>query len=165
MSCLRSFTLALNGNVIPSGSNVEIWGPGFNFLARTVVPGSGFKIEGFKNIDVYKIEAVGRVECLFGSNNGLVEDWGLFCQLTGQSAIIGGSLTTPNNLGMSLQTLSPQFLLSKYNPSICFSSPISSATLFSVNQINAQGIHSESPTAVQIGWNFDIVIHYKFEGE
>ena len=155
----------MSGSVTPVSPNVEIWGPGFNFLAKTTGSGSGFAIQGFKNINIYKIEAVGRVESLFGATNCLVEDWGLFCQVVGQSPIIGGSLSTPNNFGMSLQTVSPQFCLSKYNPSICFESPISSATLFACNQINAQGIHAEDPTTVGIGWNINFVIYYDFEGE
>lgn len=166
MNCLKSFSLRINGGVNATAPLIETWGPSnSNWIFRSLAPGSGWEIQGFKNINIHKIEAVGRIESLFGTNNCLVEDWGLFIQVVGQNGIIGGSLSVPNNLGMTIQTVSPEFLLSKYNPSIEFASPIQSATLFAVNQINAQGIGAENASTIGISWFVTFNIYYNFEGE
>jgi len=168
MDCLRSFSLRATGTQNATTTQVDQWlvGAQHFFIYRSVnTSPSAFTIQGFKNIDIYKIELTGNIESFIGTTACLIQDWSAFIQITGSSAIIGGEPTIPNGFNLSQQTFAPVFSLNKFNPVIEFASPIKSATLFTLQELYAQGIAYENLTTLGIAWNLNFNIFYKFEGE
>ena len=171
MDCLKSFSVDINvSNVFTAADNgFDSWVIGTqNFwLWNYNAPDSNYTIDGFKNINIYKIEITGDVES--GSTPagkaGLVQNWNLTLQVIGQNANFGGRVTGSNGFGMALQPLNPFFKLSKYQRSIEFGTPIQSATQLNVTGFYADGISAEGITSIQLSYLININVFYKFEGE
>lgn len=171
MDCLKSFSLLISGTQNATAgppAQIDTWQIGTQhfFLYRSAnTSPSTFTIQGFKNIDIYRIEAVGNMESFIGTTACIVQDWTASVQITGTNGQIGGVVGTPNGFNLSQQSVSPQFALSKFAPAINFASPINSATVFTLVNINMQGIAPENLTTLGIGWNINFNVFYKFEGE
>ena len=169
MECLRSFnfTVGFQSNFTPP-NGFKYWQIGtqhFWFLESTLAS-STFNIQGFKNINIFGIEATGKVntDALPVGFSCLVQDWSFQLQITGQNALIGNNIV-PGGFNLGVQEVNPFFDLSKFQRSIEFASPIQSATAISITGFQCQGIANESILAAQIDVFVSFNVYYKFEGE
>jgi hypothetical protein len=169
MDCLRSFTLNINQNFIFSNTEFTEWNTTGTILPWTMFDGgisrfSVFNIIGFKNIDVYGVSLVGIVYPLLApaQRQALVQDWGVEIGLGGNPALIGGSFG--NNSFLASQGNSSVFL-SKYQNEYKLASPIKSVKDVTISALTASGIQNESGVSVDLAWEVNIIVYYKFEGE
>ena len=171
MDCLRWFSVTISSSASVVSPEVNFWGlaPENYWIAQTGFSGqtSRFFIEGFKNINIYKVKAVGNVISTQNTGNlVLVENWIWFIKIGGVMQNIGGTIRQPvNKYQMLIQNKNPDFLLDKFNRTIEFMDPITSCTFFEVLGLQAQGIGAQNLTTIDLQWNMTFVIYYKFEGE
>lgn len=168
MECLKSFSLQVSSfSDESSASEITTWGlaPQNYWFYKSTNPSSSFNIQGFKNINIFKIEVIGNINSDLGSNTVLVQDWQTHITITGQNATIGGNVNATNGFAMSVQTINPNFVLSKFNPCIEFKTPIQSASIFSLTQFQAQGIGAKNLSVLLINWNLTFNIYYNFQEE
>jgi hypothetical protein len=170
MDCLRSFNFSLTNVSNYSAPEFKYWQIGVQhyWLFQSGAADSTFNIEGFKNINIYKIEICGDIN----SNNlpvgvsGIVQNWNYELQVIGQNSLIGGSvLAAPNGFQMGVQPNNPIFQLSKFQRSIEFPTPIQSAKQIIVNALFIDGIANESIVSIQLETFITVTVYYKFEGE
>lgn len=168
MDCLRSFNLLVSANSTVGAGNITTWGvaPQNYWLARETGT-STFNINGFKNINIYSIEAVGTVTSVIGGlDQVIVQDWGWSIQIIGQPPLTNGNITAaPNTFVIQEQGINPNLQLTKYTPKMEFTSPVASATQIIISQLSAAGIGARNLAAINLSWGFNFVIKYKFEGE
>lgn len=168
MECLRSFTFTSTGNItVPAGVNFNAWGVapqnywGFDSAGGT----STFDVQGFKNINVHKIEAFGDVTSGLNLAACLVNDWDFQMQIQGQNPQISGIVDPVNAYTISTQPLNPTIILSRYNPSATFISPINSVKKITLNNFRAFGIGLQNVGFLKLIWNVTFVVYYSYEGE
>jgi len=171
MECLKSFSLVSSFNgTVPVGTSLDIWGvvPRYSWAYQRNSTGSTFTIQGFKNINVHKIEVVGEffTANLNAGNSINVDDWILYVQVYGQNPLIGGIVTaSPNDLGMSYPASNPVFSLSKYATSINFADPILSVRNIGLLDVRASGLSAQTAASINLGWYMNLFVYYTFEGE
>ena len=171
MDCLKSFVIRSTANEdVSSGTELDLWGISptisWAYLKDNV---STFNIQGFKNINIHGIEAVGD----FGNNRNtntnfgsVVSDWSYRFSLTGTVSQVSGNITTsPNSFLFTLPITNPLIDLSKFQPKITFADPIQSVKTISLVGVRAYGTSAESLTTVNIGWLMNFVFYYSYEGE
>ena len=168
--CLKTFTVNISAQKTITAPEAKFWGlaPQNYWQAQTGFSNtSRFNIQGFKNIDIYKIKAVGNITSEINSTSKvIVNNWNWWIKLGGKVQNIGGNVTTsPNHFSMSIETLEPNFVLDKYNRTIEFADPVTSCSFFEVLGLQAFGIGSQDLTSINLEWQFTFVIYYKFEGE
>jgi len=171
MDCLRSFNFRVNANTNLT-SNLKTWSNGLNnhyWAANSGSLGSQYNIEGFKNINIYGIDVIGSVQTLPTAGNGgvIVNDWSIDVLINGQQPLVGGTITTsPNFYGINTASLANKvFPLSKYSNSLKFADPFESVKNINLQDTNASGIGWETSLNVNLFWNLNFVVFYKFEGE
>jgi hypothetical protein len=169
MDCLRSFNVTLGAQGNQSPPDADFWTNGSQhfFLYRSFLTNSFVNIEGFKNINIYKIELNGDVysNSVPAGVAAIVNDWHIQFTVNGQnSSFVGGSIIA-GGLNLIEQAINPIFILSKHQRSISFESPIQSAKQLVINNLYAQGIGNESLLSVQLNWIVSFTIFYKYEGE
>jgi hypothetical protein len=167
--CMKSFNFRIvaSGNV---GTNLKTWttGAGLNYFAVNNNLLSTFDVQGFKNISVYEIEVVGGIQTNPTAATGgiIVNNWTFELQITGNQPILGGVFGATNNYLLELQTNKNRtFSLGKYTNSLKFSSPFESVTNLRFGNTYVDGIGWENLLDVNISWDLNFIIHYKFEGE
>jgi hypothetical protein len=167
MDCLRSFSLNIRGTETSIAPETTFWSVGTQhfFSYQSTNLQSQFQIQGFKNINIYKIEVVGNISNNPPLNTGIIQDWSVGIQITGDNSIIGGNITSPNGFGLIQQTVNPVFVINKFYPFINFNSPINSGKFFTILNLYAQGIGSQNLLSLNIGWDLTFTIYYLFEGE
>jgi len=169
MDCLRSFSFKISGITNAGGAEIITWGvaPQNYWIYASSALSSTYTIEGFKNVNIYKIEAVGDVASGVGSlNSVIVNDWAFEVQIQGQNqAIIGKVEAAPNTFNMAIEPLNPRIILSRFNTDFEFASPIQSAKSISITKLNARGIGAQNLALLNIGWNMTFTVYYNFEGE
>jgi hypothetical protein len=171
MDCLRSFNFSLFGqaNMVPAnGFKTWVLGAQHYWLLQYNPLDSTYNIQGFKNINIYKIEVSGDInsDLLPVGFSCLVQNWNFEFQVIGQNSTSVGNITvSPNGFSMVDMPLNPLFNLSKFQRSIEFSSPIQSAKNIVVNALYADGIANESLLGAQIEFQLAVTVHYKYEGE
>lgn len=166
MNCYKNFNLSFsqNFNYSNAGVNVASWGPtGVEFWevydnSRTTTK----LIQGFKNINIYKVEIIGDVASTLSTNKANVQDWGFAVSINGQQSIIGGAIT--NNDYVASQT-DTSFFLTKYKTEIFFPDGITSVQSVSIIDFFASGEGAQTANNVTLALRADIVFYYKFEGE
>jgi hypothetical protein len=171
MDCLRSFNFSTrtNGNFTTgvktwnTGSNNHFWSADISSLSST------YNIEGFKNINVFGIDAIGSIQTLTAAGLGgvIVNDWNIDITLNGQRPIIGGNVTAvPNSYSLSTTAVANNvFPISKYSNSIKFAEPFQSVTSIELGGTTASGFGWETSTNINLLWQFNFIVHYKYEGE
>ena len=171
MDCMRSFNFSLGfqSNMTPA-NGFEYWQIGTQhfWLFQSNASNSTFNIQGFKNINIFKVEINGDInsDTLPVGFKALVQNWNLEFELTGQnSPIIGNITAVPNGFNMIQQPTNPKFNLSKYQRSVEFASPIQSASNIIVTHLYADGIANESILSAQLEVFITFNVFYKFEGE
>jgi hypothetical protein len=171
MSCLRTFSILSSANENAVAPIIDTWGlaPN-NYWVYSKIGGantSTFNIQGFKNINIHSIEAQGDVGCVPNLGNSIiVNDWSFYLVVTGQNPIVGGTITpAPNAWSIQTQSTSVNMALNKFNPRLCFDSPIQSATNIQIQGLRASGIGAENPLNINIAWTMNFIVTYSFEGE
>jgi hypothetical protein len=169
MDCLRSFSFRVSANTSESYPQIDTWGaaPENYWLYSSTLASSTFNVQGFKNINVYKIEAVGDISCLPNTSASvLVNDWEFYVKINGQNASIPGYITSsPNGFIMTTVPENPTVSLSKFNTKIEFLTPVQSVLSIQILKLNARGIGAENLSLVNISWHMTFIVYYNFEGE
>jgi hypothetical protein len=173
MDCLRSFNFTIaNQSNYGAAQGFLYWQIGtqhFWTLDTSGIGGSStYNIQGFKNINIYKIEISGDVNSSpqVAPFQCIVQNWNFNLQIVGQnSQATGNVLAAPNNFGMVLEGINPTFRLSKFQNSVDFESPIQSATQIRVVNFFADGIANNTLLSAQIGYVVNVTVFYKYEGE
>ena len=172
MECMRSFTLNINQNFTFDTPLFLEWNVLGSFRPWTMQNGIGsptsvlsdFNIAGFKNIDLYGVKMIGNCYPTnpTASRQGLVQDYGIDLELTGNPAIIGGNFGT-NNFGFYQG--GKLISLTKYQNDYNLADPVKSVTEIKVINLNAQGLQAESTTGIELTYDVSLIFFYKFEGE
>jgi hypothetical protein len=171
MDCLRSFSLTiLDQNTYTSASSaLTVWGTNNSFAVYST-DSSTFLIQGFKNINVFKIDMIGNVSTAYGSaprvDNANATDFEIGVQLVGQIPQPIGVIGVPNDLPIIQNTFIEQiYTLSKYKTSVEFSTPIQSVKSISFYDFKAFGTHVQNILQVKMGYQLQFIFYYQFEGE
>lgn len=170
MDCLKSFSVSVSGNSNLTAPDVDFWGAApQNYWKARLGFGtpSQFDIQGFKNINIYRIKAVGSVISTINSGNGcIVNDWIWILRVFGQNQNIGGNvISTSGTFGLNIPNTNPYIYLDKYNRSIEYKDPILSCSAFQVVYLQAAGIGAENLTSLNLRWEVTFVIDYAFQDE
>lgn len=171
MSCLKSFVIRSTANEnVTSGAELDLWGISptisWAYLADKT---STFNVQGFKNINIHAIEAVGD----FGNNRNMntnfgsvVSDWAFRFSLTGTMSTVSGNITASPNPFLFTQPIgNPLIDLSKFTPKITFPDPIQSVRTIQLTGVRAYGTSAENLTTINIGWLMNFIFYYSYEGE
>jgi hypothetical protein len=167
MECLKSFTFKAvgNGDFVPQAN---VWGLApQNYFQVTSVGLSQFNIAGFKNINIFKIEAIGNVGTTLGNaNKAIVQDWDWIVRVNGNQLSIGNNIGG-NDYLVAEQINNPEIMLSKFNPKIEFIDPVTSVKSIELITLNAFGIGAQNiaTPSINLNWNMVFNCYYKFEGE
>lgn len=167
MKCLRSFNFVSQKNLNLSTSDIDTWINGTqNYWAVKKSGSSVFFFEGFKNVDIYSITAVGDVISFGTGFSAIVENWGFILQINGKVPLISGGVTTsPNDFGIIPPATTPFITLSKFNPKMEYLDPVRSVSSIKMEIIVASGIGAESLTTINLDWNLSFKVEYLYEGE
>jgi hypothetical protein len=171
MDCLRSFSFTSTANENSVSPEIKTWVVGTNnyWLYQSTNPDSTFNVEGFKNINLYGISAVGYVSSNVTApigTNAIVQDWSFIIQIIGQNAVTNGNITvSPNGFSIISEDTNPNFVLSKFTPTINFKTPIQSAKQIIIKGFEALGTGAENVANINLSWGVTFNIFYKFEGE
>lgn len=175
MDCMKSFNISIigNKNYTTSNSLLNYWissGTGDIYWSLRSTELSRYTIEGFRNINLYRIEVVGQIigESVFGGTGGaIVNDWGfqIYCEAT-TSLTSGIIQTSPNYWNIDASgTNSRKFTFTKTLNSINFPSPLQSLKYIEFQQLNADGIGAQGPNLISLDFNLNFVFYYKYEDE
>jgi hypothetical protein len=171
MDCLRSFNFSARINTNLSGTDVKTWisGGQHAWAIQAGSLSSVYNIQGFKNINVFGIKAIGSVQSLEGAPTGgvVVNDWTIDVTLNGQRPIIGGNIdVSPNSYSVDLNSTNNLiFPISKYSNSVEFGDPYQSVTSIVLGGTTATGYGWQTLSNVNLLWLLNFVVYYKFEGE
>lgn len=171
MDCLRSFNFALaNQSNYDASLGFKYWQINSNhfWLIDQSLPNVKYLVQGFKNINVFKIEVSGDVNSspAFVPYEALVQNWKWDLQVVGQNSTNVGILAPAQNPGyMVIQETNPSFRLSKFQPSIEFETPIQSAKEIIFTNFYCDGIANKTTTSAQVGFVINVTVFYKYEGE
>jgi hypothetical protein len=171
MDCLRSFSLTIldQKTYTSASSALTVWGTNNSFAVYST-DSSTFLIQGFKNINVFKIDMIGNVSTAYGSaprvDNANATDFEIGVQLVGQIPQPIGVIGVPNDLPIIQNTFIEQiYTLSKYKTSVEFSTPIQSVKSISFYDFKAFGSHVQNILQVKMGYQLQFIFYYQFEGE
>jgi len=172
MDCLRSFNFSIaNQSNYGAANGFLYWQIGtqhFWTLDISSASGSKYNIQGFKNINIFKIEITGDINSSpqLAPFQCIVQNWSLGLEVVGQnSASVGNVLTAPNPFAMIEQPLNPFIRLSKFQNCVSFESPIQSAREINIKNLFVDGIANQTILSAQIGYVINFTIYYKYEGE
>lgn len=171
MDCLRSFNFALaNQSNYDASLGFKYWQINSNhfWLIDQSLPNVKYLVQGFKNINIFKIEVSGDVNSspAFVPYEALVQNWKWDLQIVGQNSTNVGILAPAQSPGyMIIQETNPSFRLSKFQPSIEFETPIQSAKEIIFTNFYCDGIANKTITSAQVGFVINVTVFYKYEGE
>lgn len=173
MDCLRSFSLTITdqNTYTAASSSLTVWSHGQNHsYAIYSTDSSTFLIQGFKNINVFKVDMIGNVSSAYGNaprvDNANANDFEIGVQLVGQLPQPIGVIGSPNDLPIITNTFIEQiYTLSKYKTSVEFSTPIQSVKSISFYDFKAFGNNLENLAQVKMGYQLQFIFYYQFEGE
>lgn len=172
MDCLRSFNFSIaNQSNYGAAQGFLYWQIGTQHywtLDSSSASGSKYTIQGFKNINIFKIELTGDINSTpqFAPYQCLVQNWTIGIEIVGQnSTSVGSVLSSPNPFAMIEQQTNPFIRLSKFQPSITFETPIQSAKEIIMKNLFVDGIANQTTTSAQIGYVINFTVFYKYEGE
>jgi hypothetical protein len=171
MDCLRSFNFSIAGQSNFPAPSFLYWQIGtqhFWTWDYSSASGSKYLIEGFKNINIFKIELTGDINSSpqFSPYQCIVQNWSLGLEIVGQNSTgVGQVLASPNFFQMIDQPNNPFFRLSKFQPAVTFETPIQSAKEIIIKNLFADGIANHTTTSAEIGYVINVTVYYKYEGE
>jgi hypothetical protein len=169
MECLKSFNfLVVNQQNEPSPEfyNWTIGGQNF-WLYESTNAASSLFVQGFKNINIFKIEISGNVHSTSSTAGvaGIVNNWHIITTVDGQNSNLTTGNITAGGFNMIQQPLNPNLIFTKYQRSICFETPIQSASKITIESLYADGIANQSAVSIKLAWWFNFSVFYTFEGE
>ena len=99
MNCLRTFSFFASDSGNFSTPDLNVWGLApQNYWNVRVAATSTFNIQGFKNINIFKVQSVGNISTLLGTgNSAIVQDWEIELKINGVQGTIGNTIGSPNN--------------------------------------------------------------------
>ena len=171
MDCLRSFNFTLrNQSNYGASEGFLYWqiNSSHYWLIDQSLPNVKYLVQGFKNINVFKIEMTGDVVSspAFATYEALVQNWKWDLQIVGQNSTGVGTLAAAQNPDyMITQETNPNFRLAKFQPAITFETPIQSAKEITFTNFYCEGIANKTTTSAQVGFVINVTIFYKYEGE
>lgn len=172
MECMRSFYFAVDLiNNVTGATQLKQWATsaGQHFWQVSTGTSSTYNIEGFKNINVYGIDVVGSIQTQTNTvvNGAIVNDWSIDVLIGGQQPLVGASVTgSPNFYALDpIGAINRFFPMGKFSNSIRFESPFISTKFIQLGSTFAQGIGWETSGTVNLRWDLNFIVHYKFEGE
>ena len=172
MDCLSSFNFSIaNQSNYGAAQGFLYWQIGTQHFWTLDIfnpGGSTYQIQGFKNINIFKIEISGSVNSSpqFAPFQCIVQNWSLGFTINGQnSTSVGTVLTSPNAFSMIEQTTNPFIRLSQFQNSVTFEKPIQSAKEIIVQSLFVDGIANQTTTSAEIGYVINFTVFYKYEGE
>ena len=172
MDCLRSFNFSIAGQSnFGAAQGFLYWQIGtqhFWTWDYSSSSSSTYLIQGFKNINIFKIELNGDINSSpqFSPYQCIVQNWSLGLEIVGQnSTAVGQVLSSPNIFQMVEQPTNPFFRLSKFQPTVTFETPIQSAKEIIIKNLFADGIANNTSTSAEIGYIINVTVFYKYEGE
>ena len=171
MDCLRSFNFTIANQSNYGSPDFKGWTLGaqhFWLLELSDATGSKYIVEGFKNINVFKIEMNGTVysSALPVGVSAITNNWHTFIEVVGQNSQSTGTVVaSPNPFSMVLQPINPTFVLSKFENTVSFPSPIQSVRELNVKAFYAEGIANQSLLTGQLGYIVNFTVFFKYEGE
>lgn len=170
MDCLRSFSFRVDTNTnLTTGIKQWTTSAGNHFFSVTAGSTSTYNIQGFKNINVFGVDCVGSIQTQSAAGTGgvIINDWSIDFLIFGQQPLVGGSITTsPNFYGISADSPSNNsFSLSRFNNSVKLASPIQSVKFVQLGSTYATGWGYQTLNDINLYWNLDFIVYYKFEGE
>lgn len=171
MDCLRSFNFRIELISNISGvSELKQWTTGVsqNFWQVSTLSTSTYNIEGYKNINVFGVDVLGTIQTQTNTvvNGVIVNDWSLDVTIGGQRPIIGGSMAATNVYAIDLQNPGNRsFSIGKFTNSLKLADPYESVRFIQIGKTLAQGIAYETLATVNLRYDLNFVVYYKFEGE
>jgi len=151
MECYNQFSFEINRTTsYTSASGLEVRFSdllSLGWVIKDSTTQSTFKVEGFKNINLYGVKMMGNIQSPIIGYHGIVDDFGFNLAITGTTPKISGTFTTN---GYNVSTSSSNIQIGKYDNEIIFSEPIQSCTQISINNFQAQGYVPESFVAVDL---------------
>jgi hypothetical protein len=123
-----------------------------------------FKVEGFKNINLYGVKMNGFVQSPVSTSGdlGIVDDYALRIQLFGTTPTISGIIGT-NDYNIKLST--NEVRLGKWQNEVMFRDPIRSCTDIRISAFSAQGYSNQLLTSIKLNVILQVYFYYKYEGE
>ena len=139
------------------------------FVANIPLVNCEFSPQGFKNVDLYSVEIIGSIISNNSSGgNFICNDYAFQTLIFGTFPILGGVIPTGTPFQIIQGASGSGFPFTKTHPKINFFSPVKSFNKLSFPNLYFTGY---APTEIGINqelnfrYEFDIFIHYKFEGE
>ena len=166
MECLKQFNFFIDApsSFTVANGTYSPWtvGTNINFVVNSFLKNTDFKVQGFKNINLYGVKLMAGLNCPGLGNHALLSDWNFQVAITGQNPTIGGEFITNT---WPASTNITNFRLGKYNNEIMFPDPIKSTTNVGINFFQAQGNNAESALGLNLDIVLQLIFYYKFEGE
>jgi len=168
-NCIKSFNFLVVNGVDEPTPEAYFWTIGLqNFWlydSRNAV--SSLSVQGFKNINIYKIEVNGDVYTEASPPNvaGIVNNWHVILTVDGQNSNFVGGTFVAGGFNMINQPLNPNIIFSKFQNSMSFQSPIQSASKITIETLYADGIANQSNVSIKLRWWLNFTVYYTFEGE
>jgi hypothetical protein len=170
MDCLRSFIISIRQNSTFGGPQVKTWTIGTeNFWSAAIGAVSLYNIQGFKNINIFGVDLVGKVSTDVNSAIGgvVVNDWSFTIRLDGQVPLINGQIIpVPNFWNIQDTNIDAQtFALSKNTNSAKFATPFQSVKNIEFLILQAEGVGAQTLLNATLDYDFTFTFYYKYEGE
>lgn len=168
MKCLKSFQFVTQTTASISGADIDTWGVAPNiFWTGTKFGTSTFNFQGFKNVNVYSVKAIGDVTVQQGTGKAaIVTDWAFFVQINGRFPLASGNINSaPNDFSIQIGQSPLNMVLSRYETEWGFTEPVQSVSSIQIGGIRVSGIGAENLTGVDLAWNMTFVVNYLYEGE
>jgi hypothetical protein len=168
---MKSFLFSSGANENAVAPEIKTWSNGAQhfWLYESTNGTSTINIQGYKNINIHCIEAIGNVSTLISAgipSSVIVNDWRMLVQINGQNPLVGSNIVaSPNGFSISTTGVNPVISLGKYNPKISFADPVTSATSIQLTGFQVSGIGPESLTDINLSWLIGFMVYYTFEGE
>ena len=188
MSCLKSIVLRGYGDI--DASNLafpyyEFWEDNFQKYSAfkmdvdLVSSGSGpftWFPEGFKNIDLYKVDLLGSIQVWRDTSvvnsKFVANDFNYTLELDGQFPTYGRVPGNTTSLMGRWRVASPgvfgynQFKIGKTNKTLEFSTPVKSLKSLKLTNLYFDGLVPFDPSPnFYFSYDLSLIVHYKFEGE
>jgi hypothetical protein len=166
MNCIQNFTLSydLSRSFNILNTNVRCWTAGTqNFWTARFLNASVYDVQGFKNINIYKVKLQAYITPIITSITGaIVEDYSLAVEINGTAPILGGNFSTNSYNGT---TTNQPYLFTKNNSEIEFASPITSVKFIKLGDISVQGYGWQLLNDIDLQLQANMIVYYDFEGE
>ena len=171
MECMRSFSFAIDLiQDVTGATQVKQWSTsaGNHYWQASVLNGSKYNIQGFKNIEVYGVDVLGSIQTQtnVGINGVIVNDWMIEVKLDGQQPLVGSVMSGPNTYAIDpTNPVNNTYMLGRFSNSARFETPYISAKSIEIGTTFAQGIAYQTLLALNLRWKLNFIVYYKFEGE